>query len=276
MRWVFVIAGVVCSVIAIIVAIDLVDLRHQSDKLKELQQKIDNTDYFKPAQFSLQLAFAQPYYNSTTGNYGDDPNNPNNAENIIIKYCIDHADLVAEGQNVVQTLVHSGLVPIFYDGRNCSDVQALHKESQWNLLFSIIIITFLLLLTKNAYSFSPEEQSVIDKAQKSLDSNYNNNSQVATNESIIPSITLLIWTGVKDCDSIDTSKDPVSFMGLIGTVLAGALTNKTNEINTTQIMDTQMPNFESGLQCIGYNWGLAIANQYEMNMSMSNMTEKYK
>jgi hypothetical protein len=87
-----------------------------------LQQKINNTDFFKAAQFSLQLAFAQPFYNGTTGNYGDDPNNPNNAENIIIKYCIDHAILVAAGENVVQTLVHSGLVPIFYDGKNCSDV----------------------------------------------------------------------------------------------------------------------------------------------------------
>ena len=33
-------------------------------------------------------------YNATTGNY-EDPNNPNNAENIIIQYCIDHADRVA-------------------------------------------------------------------------------------------------------------------------------------------------------------------------------------
>ena len=103
------------------------DLIQQGNEIKELQQKINNTDYFKPAQF---LAFAQPYYNSTTGNYGDDPNNPNNAKNIIIKYCIDHADLVGEGHNVVQTLFHSGLVPIFYDGKNCSDVQVLHKESQ--------------------------------------------------------------------------------------------------------------------------------------------------
>lgn len=132
-----------------------------------------------------------------------------------------------------------------------------------------------MLLTKTAYSFNPEEQSVIHKAQKSLDLNYND-SQVATNERIIPSITLLIWTGVKDCDSIDTSKDPVSFMGLIGTVLGRALANKTQEINVTQIMDTQMPNFNSRLQCIGYNWGLAIANQYQMNMSMSNITEKHK
>ena len=32
------------------------------------------------------------------------------------------------------------------------------------------------MLTKSAYSFSPEEQSVIDKAQNSLDLNYNNNN----------------------------------------------------------------------------------------------------
>jgi len=38
-------------------------------------------------------------------------------------------------------------------------------------------------------------------------------------------------------------------------------------------MDTQMPNFNSRLECIGYNWGLAIANQYQMNMSISNFTE---
>ena len=63
----------------------------------------------------------------------------------------------------------------------------------------------------------------------------------------------------------------MSFGDLIGTVLAGALTNKT-QINVTQIMDTQMPNFNSRLQCIGYNWGLAIANQYQINMSMSNKT----
>jgi hypothetical protein len=134
------------------------------------------------------------------------------------------------------------------------------------------------MLTKSAYSFSPEEQSVIDKVQKSLDSDYNNNKTInlATNESIIPSITLLIWTGIKDCDSIDTSKDPVSFMGLIGAVLASAMANKTKEVNVTQIMDTQMPNFNSRLECFGYNLGLVIANQYQMNMSMSNILEKSK
>jgi hypothetical protein len=59
MRWTFVIAGIACAVIAIIIAINLVDFMHQGDKIKELQQKINNTDFFKAAQFSLQLAFAQ-------------------------------------------------------------------------------------------------------------------------------------------------------------------------------------------------------------------------
>ena len=53
--------------------------------------------------FILPLAYGQPYYNTTTGNYGE-PDNPNNADNIIIKYCLDHANLVAAGQNVVQDL----------------------------------------------------------------------------------------------------------------------------------------------------------------------------
>jgi hypothetical protein len=68
---------------------------------------------------------------------------------------------------------------------------------KYHVLYTTLVIALLFMLTKNVYSFSLEEQSVIDKAQKSLDLNYNNNiksSQVATNEPIIPSITLLIWT----------------------------------------------------------------------------------
>ena len=67
----------------------------QGNEIRQLQQMINNTDY-KTAEFPLQFAFAQPYYNATTGNYGDDPNNPNNADNIIIKYCLDHADRVEQ------------------------------------------------------------------------------------------------------------------------------------------------------------------------------------
>jgi hypothetical protein len=73
------------------------------------------------------LANAQPYYNTTTGNYGE-PDNPNNADNIIIKYCLDHADLVAAGQNVVQELVSSGMVPSYYDGKTCQEVNDEHTS----------------------------------------------------------------------------------------------------------------------------------------------------
>lgn len=77
---------------------------------------------------SLKIALGQPYYNETTGNYGE-PDNPNNADNIIIKYCLDHADRVAAGQNVVQDLVSSGMVPSFYDGRTCQQVNDEHTST---------------------------------------------------------------------------------------------------------------------------------------------------
>jgi hypothetical protein len=68
--------------------------------------------------FVIPLAYGQPYYNTTIGNYGE-PDNPNNADNIIIKYCIDHANLDGAGQNVVQDLVTSGMVPSYYEFANC-------------------------------------------------------------------------------------------------------------------------------------------------------------
>ena len=77
--------------------------------------------------FGLSLAYGQPYYNETTGNYGE-PDNPNNADNIIIKYCLDHADRVAAGQNVVQDLVSSGMVPSYYDGKTCQQVNQEHTS----------------------------------------------------------------------------------------------------------------------------------------------------
>ena len=135
MRWIFVIAGLACAVIATIIAISLPSLMQQGNEIKELQQMINNTDY-KTAEFSLQFAFAQPYYNATTGNYGDDPNNPNNADNIIIKYCLDHADRVAAGQNVVEDLATSGMVPSYYNGKTCQQVNDEHtaiiQEFDWN------------------------------------------------------------------------------------------------------------------------------------------------
>jgi hypothetical protein len=93
------------------------------------------TGFIQRNLFVLPLAYAQ-YYNSTTGNYGDDPNNPNNADNIIIKYCLENANLVAAGQNVVQDLVISGMVPSYYDGKSCQQVNQEHtmiiQEYDWN------------------------------------------------------------------------------------------------------------------------------------------------
>ena len=57
-----------------------------------------------------------------------DPDNPNNADNIIIKYCLDHADRVAAGQNVDQDLVSSGMVPSYYDGKTCQQVNQEHTS----------------------------------------------------------------------------------------------------------------------------------------------------
>ena len=135
MRWIFVIAGIACAVIATIIAISLPHLIQQGNEIKELQQKINNTDFFKTAEFSLPLAFAQ-YYNTTTGNYGEDSNNPNNADNIIIKYCLEHADKVAAAQKVVQDLVTSGMVPSYYDRKSCQQVNDEHtaiiQEYDWN------------------------------------------------------------------------------------------------------------------------------------------------
>lgn len=88
------------------------------------------------AQNNFDLVFAQPFYNTTTGNYGDDPNNPNNADNIIIKYCLENANLVAAGQNVAQDLVTSGMVPSYYNGKTCQQVNDEHtaiiQEFDWN------------------------------------------------------------------------------------------------------------------------------------------------
>jgi CHASE3 domain sensor protein len=57
MRWVFVIAGIVCAVIATIIAISLPDLIQQGNEIKELQQKINNTDFFKTAEFILPVVY---------------------------------------------------------------------------------------------------------------------------------------------------------------------------------------------------------------------------
>ena len=47
---------------------------------------------------------------------------------VIIKYCLDHADKVAAGQNVVQEVVSSGMVPSYYDGKSCQQVNDEHTS----------------------------------------------------------------------------------------------------------------------------------------------------
>ena len=50
MRWIFVIAGIVCAVIAIMIAISIPNLIQKGNEIKELQQKINNTDLFELPQ----------------------------------------------------------------------------------------------------------------------------------------------------------------------------------------------------------------------------------
>ena len=46
MRWVFVIAGIACAVIATIITLSIPDLLRQGNEIKEFQQKINSTDFF--------------------------------------------------------------------------------------------------------------------------------------------------------------------------------------------------------------------------------------
>jgi hypothetical protein len=57
------------------------------------------------------------------------PDDPNNPENIIIQYCVQHADRVALGENVIQDLVTAGLVPDAYSTKTCREVQ---EQNQWD------------------------------------------------------------------------------------------------------------------------------------------------
>ena len=47
MRWVFVIAGIACAVIATIITLSIPDLLRQGNEIKEFQQKINSTDFFE-------------------------------------------------------------------------------------------------------------------------------------------------------------------------------------------------------------------------------------
>jgi hypothetical protein len=76
---------------------------------------------------SNQLEFQ--YINNTSENLTKslDLNDPSNPENIIIHYCIQHADRVARGQDVIQDLIISGLVSTSFNGKTCPQVLAEHE-----------------------------------------------------------------------------------------------------------------------------------------------------
>jgi hypothetical protein len=64
-----------------------------------------------------------------------DPDDPNSPENIVIQYCILHADRVAQGVNVSQELVNEGIIPDSFAGKTCQEVQAQHERTKAALDF---------------------------------------------------------------------------------------------------------------------------------------------
>jgi len=70
-------------------------------------------------------------FNKTFGNISKSPEDQSNPENMIIKYCIQNADKVAQGYDVVQDLVKSGLVSnSSFGGKTCPQVQAEHERGK--------------------------------------------------------------------------------------------------------------------------------------------------
>ena len=70
-------------------------------------------------------------FNKTFGNISKSPNDPSNPENIIIKYCIQNANKVAQGYDVIQDLVKSGLISnSSFGGKTCPQVQAEHERDK--------------------------------------------------------------------------------------------------------------------------------------------------
>jgi len=70
-------------------------------------------------------------FNKTFGNISKSPDDPSNPENIIIKYCIQNANKVAQGYDVIQDLVKSGLVSnSSFGGKTCPQVQAEHERDK--------------------------------------------------------------------------------------------------------------------------------------------------
>ena len=50
--------------------------------------------------------------------------------NMILQYCIEHADRVAYGENVTQDLVLSGLLPLYLSNITCADAQLEHDVAE--------------------------------------------------------------------------------------------------------------------------------------------------
>ena len=70
-------------------------------------------------------------FNKTFGNVSKSPDDPSNPENIIIKYCVQNADKVAQGYDVIQDLVTSGLVSnSSFGGKTCPQIQAEHERDK--------------------------------------------------------------------------------------------------------------------------------------------------
>ena len=58
------------------------------------------------------------FVHAQTSDVKDIPDNPHN---IIVKYCVQFADSVARGTDVIQDLIAAGMVPDSYYGRTCQD-----------------------------------------------------------------------------------------------------------------------------------------------------------
>ena len=70
-------------------------------------------------------------FNKTFGNVSKSPDDPSNPENIIIKYCVQNANKVAQGYDVIQDLVTSGLVSnSSFGGKTCPQIQAEHERDK--------------------------------------------------------------------------------------------------------------------------------------------------
>jgi hypothetical protein len=81
---------------------------------------------FVSTAFLTVLVFSHPVFVFAAGKASYDGQAP---EDIIVDYCIAHADRVAAGQNVVQDLVNAGLVSSYYSGKTCAEVKQLQENA---------------------------------------------------------------------------------------------------------------------------------------------------